>query len=70
MTKYEITVKYTGKNRLGTWELENSDILNPRGVKDLKEAIKYCKDNGVAIDCITKRMPYGCYQDVTKRYIK
>ena len=70
MTKYEILVKFTGKNKYGIWELENSDILNPRGLKNLKFAIKFCKDNRVEIDSITKLMPYGCYQDVTKRYVK
>ena len=39
-------------------------------MKKIKFAIKFCKDNRVKIDSITKIMPYGCYKDVTKRYIK
>ena len=70
MTKYEVLVKFTGKNKHGIWENENSDILRPRGLKDLKYAIKFCKDNGVEIDSISKLMTNGCYQDVTKRYVK
>lgn len=70
MTEYEIVIKRCKNN----WNLHNSDTLKPIGLQELKQSLQIIKEQSdkyeIEIDCIYKYMPYGCYKDVTKRYIK
>lgn len=69
MTKYIIDVTCKGN-----WDLDNSDLLLPRGLKELKEVLKILEIEksrySIVIETIWACRPNGCFQDVTSRYVK
>ncbi len=68
MNRYRISLKF---NERGNWEVNNSDILVCNGLKELKEALRIIKEEtNEEVDRIYKKIPHGCYEDVTKRYYK
>lgn len=71
MTKYRLILKATNING-EKWLLKNeSDYEYVEGVSELKQFLSEIKEaDGVEVDSIWKDMPYGCFDDVTSRYVK
>lgn len=71
MTEYRLMLKATNING-EKWLIKNEfDYDYAEGVSELKQLLSEIeKADGVEVDVIFKYKPYGCFDDVTSRYVK